>query len=107
MEQVTHGVDEIHRRFPPVQRLVKPFRENAQLKPVVISVDAHGLKPLRHGFGITVLAPRRNLGATRSWVPRLLSPLNLCRGCHRINRTGYAAIRATFGLVCCLACHKS
>jgi hypothetical protein len=81
MEQVAHAVHEIHGRFPSLKRLTKSTLVNRELKLVLVPRSAHSVKTPRHHFSIAILAARRDLVATRRWVPRLLSPFNrrLCR----------------------------
>src|SRR5690606_9495819 len=74
VEQVGHAVDEDPRRLPPAQRLLEPLGSQRHLEPVRErwpTCEAAG-----DSLGVAVVTARRDLRASRYWIPGLLRPLD-------------------------------
>jgi hypothetical protein len=44
---------------------------------MLVAVIPHRLEPERKTFGVTILAPGADLGATRHWIPRGFRPFDV------------------------------
>jgi hypothetical protein len=70
VEEIAHRVDEDHLRLLPLKRKVENVWVESETEAVPIVRLTHRFKPLRHSFGIAVLAARAYLGTTGEWIPR-------------------------------------
>ena len=76
MEEVAHGVDEDELWFLPGEGRFQYMLMEGQLETIGVIGLAHGLQAPRHAFGVAVLAPRADFGATRQGIPGGFGPLD-------------------------------
>ena len=76
MEQIGHGIDEYYTRLLPANRLAQGFWVDRNRKSAFVFFGPHRLQPLRHPFGIAMLAAMADLRATGHRIPRSLSPFD-------------------------------
>jgi hypothetical protein len=86
MEEVAHRVHEDHPRARPLQRLLQPLRPQLQLKPLLVRMPWDAAPALGERLCIAMSAARRDLVATRHWVPGRLCPLD----CAVVGQGGYS-----------------
>ncbi len=76
VEQVAHGAYEYHLWLRPFKRRLDDMLVGGQCKSVRIIRLSHGFEAPGHTFGITVLAPGTDLGASGDWVPGRIGPFD-------------------------------
>ena len=76
VKEIAHRVDEDSLRLLPSQRKLEHVWLKGHLKAVNVVGLAHGLQPLGHPLGVTVLTARADFGTAGYGVPGRFGPFD-------------------------------
>ena len=81
MKHIRHAADKDSARLLPSGRLLEPIMMNLWSERIFLIIAESALEPVRHSFGVAVLAAFTYRAASGNWIPNLITPFNLCWHC--------------------------
>lgn len=76
VEEVAHRIHKHHPRHSPFKWLGQFFRNETEIKTLLVGVTRNSAKTFSKCFGIAVLATGTDLGTTAHWIPSCVGPFD-------------------------------